>query len=282
MGRLWFLQHGIATPQSRRSAGVLGLDPSARRDLRPVRHFFRVDDENGGGGGPPAESAWRERRMKELEGMAIEAMRSRILDLEEDNRKQREEIHSYKQQINAFDAERKELEVYRSYGKPDELNARLEQAKKTEAELIGLKRERAVREAAKLTTLELEVAGKKEAKPINADKLAELAALKGLEVEIGEGIVTGKDGKPVQGKIAQVKKADGKLVPLADYLRSDLAAFADWLADSHPPTRGTPVVPQPAGGGTPTPANPARSYLERAYARPDERGLRRPNGENDL
>ncbi|NJK44803.1 MAG: hypothetical protein HC933_11425 [Pleurocapsa sp. SU_196_0] len=210
----------------------------------PFAHFKDGEGggEGGGGGSDDEDRAFNERRYKELEGMTVESLRNQVVRLENDNKAQRGQIRTLEETIKTGSAEKVELETYRAHGKPDELKSKLERAAKDADAVLGFRR--------------LEVVGKVAAiSKLNPERLAEIVKLKGLELEIGEGIVEkdGKPEKPEKGEVAFVKGADGKPVPLADYVKTDLASFSSWLGDTgegKPASGpGTNVVPQPGAGG---------------------------------
>lgn len=239
---------------------------------------FNTDPNNPGGGGGSGDDdkekrdrEWRERRGKDLEGMAAEAMKARILDLEVQKHELNNQVKATKEQLKSLEAERKELEAYRAYGKPEELKTKLEQAAKDAETVVGYKRLELVGEAAKLTDLEFEVGGKKELRKVNAEKLGELVKLKGLDLEIGETQVM-KDGKLEKAKAAFVKVPEeggkSKSVALPEYVRANLSNFADWLADTTPAPAGTKAVGQNGGTGKAPQTSAGQSLVSRMYGAP--------------
>lgn len=164
-----------------------------------------------------------------------------------------EQITSWKTAAVDGSAIQTELEGYRALGKVDELKGKLEEATKNAETLTGFRRAEIASKAATLSGY-------------NAERLSELVRLKGLDLEVKEGIIE-KDGKPEKGQIPHVKKSETESVPLSDYVKSDLSSFADWLADTTAkpttPTGGTKVVPQPKGGDKGGADNEALATLEK-------------------
>jgi hypothetical protein len=212
---------------------------------------------------PNAErSAYLEKRNRDLEGMTVEALRSRIGTLEGDNYGYRQRnakldasVKALEEKSKGFDDLQKELETYRAFGKPDEVTTKLKTLEESSLQLETYRMAELVASAAKTTRLEFQVGDKKEARPVNADKLTELVNLHKLKLELRDGTLPDADGKPVAAKIAHVLTGEKTSKPLSEYLATDLSKFADWVAEAPTkPTAGsTTVVPQ-SGSGNPPPA----------------------------
>jgi hypothetical protein len=196
--------------------------------------------------------AFLEKKVKDLEGVTEQTLRSKVATLEAEAYDAREKMRSLSEQAakaKGIDALNTELEAYRAFGKPEEVKASLEKASVDATEVQNFKRREVVAKAAEISTLEFEVNGKKEARVMNAKTLAELVEMKNLELEIGTTKIM-KDGKLEDSPAAFVKGADGKPVALGEYVRTNLSSFVNSLAEA-PASSGTPFVPQPRGDQTP-------------------------------
>jgi hypothetical protein len=198
------------------------------RTQRLLRLAHRNDpdpnaDPNGGAVGGDPNQDHRARRERELQGAAADALKGQVISLEQDVKKQREEIAAYKRQIKEREAQTAELETYKAFGKPDDLKTRLEQFERDTAELTGFRRERAVHAAAKVTKLE-------DGRQVSAEKLWDIVKLKGFDIALEESLVTGDDGKPVKGQAAFVTEGEGKKTPLLEYVKREFPTFVDYLA----------------------------------------------------
>jgi hypothetical protein len=207
--------------------------------------------------------AFLEKKIKDLEGVTEQTLRSKVATLEAEAYDAREKMRSLSEQAakaKGIDALNTELEAYRVFGKPEELKVNLEKAALTATEVTNFKRREVVAKAAEISTLEFEVNGKKETRAMNAKTLAELVEMKNLELEIGTTKIMGKDGKLEEAPAAYVKGSDGKPVALGEYVRTNLSSFVNSLAEAPAQSSGTPFVPQPSGNQTPlTPTVEARA-----------------------
>jgi ribosomal protein S11 len=202
--------------------------------------------------------AFLEKKVKDLEGVTEATLRSKVATLEAEAYDAREKMRSLSEQAakaKGIDALNAELEAYRAFGKPEELKVNLEKATADAAEVVKSRREKSVMKAAEISTLEIDVNGKKEARPMNAKTLAELAELKGWDIEIGTTKIMGKDGKLEEVPAAFVKGSDGKPVALAEHVRATAASFVTSLVEeASTKVNGTPVVLQPRGEQPPAAA----------------------------
>ncbi len=204
-----------------------------------------------------------EKRNKELEGMTTETLRGLVGRLEGDLyglREKNRELKAVAEKVKDFDVMAKELEAYRALGKPEEITGKLGELTTASATLEQYRMAELVAGAAKTTRLEFDVAGKKESRAVNPEKLAHLVKLHGLKLEMRDGLIADAEGKPITGKVAHVLLEGGKSKALGEYISTEpnLATFADWVAEASNPAKpgGTPVVPQPAGNTNP-PSAPA-------------------------
>jgi hypothetical protein len=210
----------------------------------PSRAFFKDGDdpEPGAGSGDPKPDVYLERRNKELEGMTVEALRAQVLRLEGDNRSQRSELRTLKESAKEIDTLKTELEQFKPFGKPEEIKLALENGRLATEKAITFEREKLVSNAAQHAMID--------GKPVNPLRLAEIAKLKNLELEIGETTVV-KDGKPVNVPTVKVKSGDSSL-EFGEFAKTQLGDFTTWLLEGAQPAQaaGTIITPQPAGGGT--------------------------------
>lgn len=206
---------------------------------------------------------WRERREKELEGMAAAAQKQRILDLEADLHKRNQHRKELEARLKEFEAGIKELEAYRGFGfkTPDELKKRLEQADADAGKVIEYGRQALVSEVAEIGLGD----GKTR---YNPKALAEVVKLYKLDLEVVEQKLKA-DGKEQVIRIPMTKGADGKPVAFSDYLETHLQPFKAALLDTASEAKGTKAVPQAAGSQAQG-VSAGQSLIAKRYGAPPE------------
>lgn len=221
-------------------------------------------EEVAGAGDADAKTTqWRERRLKDLEGMAVEALQKRVLSVEEDLFRERGQTKAAQSQLKTLEPDLAELTTYRTYGKPDELKTKLELFPTLETELTGLKREKNVREAHKHISLD----GKK----VDLDKLEEFVKDKGLELSVAETETINDKKEKVKVKAAYVQR-DKTAIPFEEYLKGNHAAYVSWLVVEE--QKGVPVVGQSGSSGRVIEDNAGQNLVSSKYGSPKKQAAR--------
>lgn len=196
-------------------------------------HRILLDPQGGDGNGAPAQpdlALLLKTLLAEKHGGDPTALARDLLaknqELEKDNRRYRAKINELKKVtpeegsvvLAAEDAGR--WTKYRALGEPDEVQSSLDSGRDAATKLEGIGRAETFRKAASLGGY-------------GADVFADLAATKGLKIEISEE--KGKDGKAVEE--AFVMGEGGSRTPLSQFVESHLSSYLPALKQGQSPPR---------------------------------------------
>lgn len=140
-------------------------------------------------------------------GGTPQSIEKKITDLEQDNREQRVEINTLKEQLPKADhvvvpkAEIDKLAEYEAIGKPAEIKTKLETGQQTEQELRDIQTRTAAEKFAKAAGLADEA----------VDTLVAIPTLKNAKFEVRKGKVKNDKGAEVDGDVAYITlEGEGK------------------------------------------------------------------------
>jgi hypothetical protein len=187
-------------------------------------------------------------------GGSPQSVLKKIQDLEEDNRKQREQIKAITEaqpkdgQVVVTKEDQDELAAFRALGKPADIKKTLEAGENATKELSTLKLRESAAKFAKASGLHEET----------VDTLIAIPQLANATFEVRKGKVKNKSGVEVDGEIGYIKLAgnDEKAMTLTDLQEKVPAVKGLRLAESGTqPTGGQNFVPQGGGSGGDKPGN---------------------------